>query len=366
MKKISLLVILILCLMLIIGCQKTEINTLNKEEKETIEVKEKVVNYKDYEGNWNLKVNEDETLYLITTLEVYYGITGITIEKIEDNQVRGKIYSVTGAPSYRQAEVNFEGEIKEGELIAEYEDDGWLYNGKIELKFENDQVLANITRNPVENTPMWGIPEGEFQFVRAIETEIVNQLEGEKSHLESFIFPLSKDKINPFNEGELTDDKIINFIGYNIGLGNFDLKNFGERVKEIDGNIVFDESVMNELANIYFKEEIKEHQTFNDIEYETEIYTVPSMGGISEHPKVKMFLKDVNNEEIYYAIVDYIFEYPEEGEKLEYQYLIKLEQNLVVGKDEKSFRRYIIREIKEIKQPINFEVLYQFLNDENK
>lgn len=358
MKKFRLLMIFTLCITFIIGCQKTEINTLNNTKKETLEVKEKAVNYKDYEGDWKLKFNKAETLYLITTLEVYYGITGITIEKIEDNQVSGKIYSVTGAPSYRQAQVNFEGEIKEGKLIAEYEDDAWCYTGNIELKFENNQVLANITRNSVKNTPMWGIPEGKFEFVRPIETEIVTQLESEKSYLESFLFPLSKDKIKTFNEGELNDDKIINFIGYNIGLGNFDLEQFGERMKEKDGNMVFDKSVMDELANLYFKVEIKEHQTLNDIEYENGVYTVPSMGGVSEYPKVQMLLKDVKNEGIYYAIVDYMFEYLEGGEKLEYQFLIKLELNFEEDESEKSFRSYTIREIIEIEQLIDFEVLY--------
>jgi len=376
MKKFSLLIVLTLCIMLIIGCQetetdtlintKTEISTLNNTQKETIEIKVEAINYKDYEGNWKLKVNEAETLYLITTLEVYYGITGIAIEKIEDNQVTGKIYSVTGAPSYRNAEVNFEGEIEQGKLIAEYEDDGWLYTGKIELKFENGEILANITRNPVENTPMWGIPEGKFEFVRPIETEIFTQLESEKSHLECFLFPLSKDKINPFNEGELNDDTIINFVGLNIGLGDFDLEQFGERVKEKDGNVAFEKLVMNELANLYFKVEIKEHQISPNIAYENGIYTVPSMGGVSEYPKVQMLLKDVKNEGIYYAIVDYMFEYPEEGEKLEYQYLIKLEHNLKKGKDEKAFRSYTIKELKKVEDPIDFDVLYQFLNNENE
>lgn len=74
------------------------------------------------------------------------------------------------------------------------------------------------------------------------------------------------------------------------------------------------------------------------------------------YPLVQIMMKDTENEGTYYAIVDYMFEYPEEGKQLEYEYLVELQKN----------DNYTIKAIKEIKDPIDFEILNQFLYGENE
>lgn len=350
MKRVVLLVVLVLSISFIAGCSDVVENNPDNQEKNTIS-EEKTVNYEDYKGNWKLKVAEDEELYLLTSLEAYFGATGVNITEINDNFIKGSIYSIQGAPSYRQAEVTFEGEIQDGKLIAPYEDEGWLYTGNIEITFEDEKLALNITRDEVETTPMWGIPEGKFTFKRHINTEIVSLSDEEKSNLEQYLLLVAKDRIKPFNKGELTDEMIINFVGTNIWLGFFGTSEFSDKIKEKDGKVIFDKSVMDALANRYFGVNIKEHKSYNATTYENEIYTVQALGGVSEYPLVQIMMKDSESEGIYYTIVDYMFEYPEGEEQLEYEYLIELQ------KDDD----YIIKSIKEIKVPIDFEILNQFL-----
>lgn len=278
-------------------------------------------------------------------------MTGINITEINNNEMKGNIYSVKGAPSYRQAEVPFEGEIKDGKVTTSYKDEGWEYTGELQLILKDDKIEAKITRDEVEKPLMWGIPEGKFVFVRPIETVIVDMSEEEKNQLEKFLAPILKDSIQPFKQGELTDELIINFVGVNLAAGYLDTSEFGDRIKEENGEIQFDESVMNDLANQYFGTEIQEHQSNELIAYEDGTYIVPALGGVSEHPVVELLLKDVNDEGIYYAIVDYMSEYPEEGLKLEYEDIITLEKTGL----------YTVKEIKEIQSPIDFEMFKDLL-----
>lgn len=376
MKKILLLTVLVFSLISLYGCGKVVVESSEEEgitKSETTDLEKDqdgneaseseeskyehedntsesldTDKYIDYKGEYKLKVEGYEDLYLITSLEIYYGYTGITIEAIDNNLVKGTISSIQGAPSYRQAIVEFEGEIIDDKLVASYADDAWEYSGDIELIFENNMILAKITRNEQDSPSMWGIPEGEFEFVRPIATEKIILTADEKNKLEDFLFPLSRNNIKPFNEGELTDDMIINYVGMNIALGNFNINEFGDKIKENGGTIVFDETLMNDLSKKYFGVEIKEHKSFDICTYINGSYEVPALGGVSEYPVVQLMLKDINNENIYYAIVDYMFDYPEGGKALEYQYIIKLEK---INNDE-----YVIKYIKNIEFPIDFEI----------
>ncbi len=358
MKKSSYIFITIMILVSLVfgGCsqldqsqesEKTAKTAVPAATTEASDENDNNQNYEDYKGNWKLKVAEDEELYLITSLENYFGATGINITGINNGSAKGSIYSIQGAPSYRQAEVSFEGKIEDGKLTASYEDEGWEYTGNIELTFENGKIEANIIRDEVETTPLWGIPEGKFAFLRPIETETISLSDDEKSNLERFLSPITKDTIKPSNKGELTDDMIINFVGVNIGAGFIDISEFGDKVKESGANVVFEESVMNDLANRYFGANIKEHKSYDIISYEKGIYTVPALGGVSEYPFIQMMMKDTKNDGTYYAIVDYMSENPQDGKQLEYEYLIELHKN--------DF--YTIKSIKEINYPIDFEML---------
>lgn len=335
MKKFTVFVALVLCISILSGCDS----------------KKDTVNYENYIGDWKLRVAENQELYQITSLEVYYGNTGVSISQITDNLVKGTIYSVQGAPSYRQAIVDFEGEIIDNQLQAAYEDEGWLYSGNIELTFEEDSIVAEITRDKVENVPMWGIPEGEFTFIRPIQTEIIELADEEKSSLEGVLSLFSKDKIKPFNNGDITDDMIINFVGINLGLELFDITEYGNKVKIEDANLIFDESVMDDLTNKYFGIELKDHASNEFVIYENGNYSVPLLGGVSEYPIIKILFKDTENEEVYYAIADYMFESPEEGLQLQYEYLIELQKR----------DNYNVKAIKEIYTPIDFEILNDLL-----
>ncbi|MDD3174494.1 MAG: copper amine oxidase N-terminal domain-containing protein [Herbinix sp.] len=302
----------------------------------------KSINYESYKGDWNLKVAGDEEIYLFTCLEVYFGVTGINIAEINNNSVKGSIYSILGAPGYRQAEVAFEGKIENGKLLASYKDDAWLYSGNIELSFENEKLVANITRDKVDTTPMWGIPEGKFSYIRPIESKLIDISGEEKKQLEQFFAPIAKDRIMPFSKGTLTDETIVNFVGINLGAGYLPATEFGNKVREKDGKVIFDESVMNDLAKRYFGIGIKEHKSYGAVTYEKGVYSVPALGGVSEYPLVQLLMKDTKNEGTYYAIVDFIFDYPDQGKQLEYEYLIEMQKS----------QSYTIKAIKEIKSPI--------------
>ncbi len=345
MKRFTLFLILLVSIALIAGCGNTSIDA-KADPTRAPTVDNGTVDLSTYKGDWKLKVTEDEELYLITALEVYLGSTGINIKEIKNNSVKGSIFSITGAPSHRQAVVDFEGKINDNKMIATYEDKAWLYNGDMELTFEDGKVLTHITRNKTDSSPMWGIPEGDFTFVRPIKTEIVRMSKSEKSKLEKFLSPVVKDRIKPFDQSKLTDVMVINFVGINVGAGFIDTGEFGSRVKQENGNVIFDKSVMDDLANRYFGVGIKEHMSYDVITYKDGFYTVPALGGVSQYPVVKFLMKDSENEGIYYAFVNYMFDDPEKGKQLEYQDLIKLQKNS---------GDYIIKEIKEVKYKIDFK-----------
>ncbi len=351
MKRIIFLMVLVLSIGLIFGCKNS--TESNSEGQESNAVSKETVNYDGYKGDWKLKVAENEELYLFSSLEVYFGSTGVHISDIINQYIKGTIYSVQGAPGYRQANVAFEGEAQDGKLVTSYEDEAWLYTGNIEMIFSNQQIIANITRDEMETAPLWGIPEGELAFARPIETEIVTLSDDEKSNLEAFLFPLSKNRMKPFNKGELTDERIIDFVGVNLGLGHINTSEFDNRIEEKDAEVIFNETVMSELSKRYFGVDIKEHKSYEMTKYENGFYRVPALGAASEYPFIQIMMKNIKNDEIYYLIVDYIFEYPDEGKSLEYQYLIELQ-----NKDD-----YIVRSIKEINEPINFEILNQLLKE---
>lgn len=344
MKKLALFFVLLLVITFVVGCNNTEQSTA--ENQQANEVIKESSNFEKYKGNWKLKVEVNKELYLITSLEEYFGSTGINIIEINNGEVIGNVYSVQGAPSYRQAVADFAGKIENGKLKASYEDKGWEYTGNIELNFDNEMIAANITRDKMDSPSMWGIPEGKFTFIKPIDTDKVSMSDLEKKTLEDFLFPTTIDVIKPFAEGGLTDEMMINFVGLNLALGFLDTSEYGDKVKG-NADIVFDESVMDDLTKKYFGVEVKEHKTFEITTYENGKYTVPALGGVSAYPQVQLLLKDKEQGNIYYAIVDYMFEYPEEGQKLEYQHFIKLQKE--------SF--FIIRAIKGIESPINLELL---------
>ena len=257
-----------------------------------------------------------------------------------------------GAPGHRKAEVSFSGKLENGKMIAAYQDEAWGYTGKIELTFEKDRIAAAITRDEVDPAPMWGIPEGDFTFVRPIKTEKVELTNQEKEGLENFLRPTIKDAIEPFAEGSLTDESIIKFIGCSLAVGFIDAGEFGDRV-EHGVDVVFDGSVMNDLARKYFGVEVKNHKTVEIVTYENGKYRVPALGGVAEYPQIQLFLKDTENKSVHYAIVDYLFEGPEQAAELEYQYLMKLQKT----------DGYTIKAIKEIKDPINMELLLNSISE---
>jgi hypothetical protein len=357
MKNLSFFVALLLCFTFITGCKdKSENIAIVQEEKNISEdqaastSEEETLTYDEYKGYWKLKVVENEKLYLLSALNIYYGETSIDILEINDTLVKGTIFSIGGAPSYRQAIVDFEGTIEDGKLITSYEDLGWEYSGTLEIALENKQLVVNIIRDESETSPMWGIPEGEFTFLRPIQTEVVAMSDEETTELEQFLSPIAG-TITPFNQQELTDDMIINFVGINLSLETIDISTFGDKINEIDSEVVFDESVMNDLANKYFGVDIKEHKSYEITKYEDGYYSVASLGGVSEYPLVQILMKDIENTSTYYSIVDYIFKTCEGDTTLEYEYLIELEK-----KD-----NYLIKSIEEINYPIDFESLNELL-----
>jgi hypothetical protein len=227
-------------------------------------------------------------------------------------------------------------------LLASYKDDGWLYSGNIELSFEDEKIVANITRDKADTTTMWGIPEGNFSFIRPIESKLIDISGEEKMQLEQLLAPIAKDRIKPFSKGTLTDETIINFVVINLGAGFLPATEFGNKVTEKDGKVIFDESVINELAKRYFGIGIKEHKSYGAVTYEKGAYSVPALGGVSEYPLVQLLMKDTKNEGTYYAIVDFIFDYPDQEKQLKYEYLIEMQKS----------QSYTIKAIKEIKSPI--------------
>ncbi len=364
MKKfLSILLFVLLMTLVTGGCNNGEKNpeakpanispaledkgTLDKDEHNNqVPMEESdTVGYSIFKGVWKLKTAMDEELYSLTAMMEYLGSTGIQITEVNGNKIQGNIYSVQGPPSYRQATVSFSGVIEDGKLTTTYEDTGWEYTGTMELEFHEEGILAKITRDESEFPAMWGIPAGEFTFIRAIETEKIQVIAEEKEALDEFLAPTSKDLLLPFAEGELTDENMINFVSHSLALGKIDPSKYGDKVIQ-GADIVFEESVLEDLTKRYFNSTVKKHQAYALGTYEKGKYTVPALGGVTEYPVLQLLLQEHENPEIYYGIVDYVFEHPSEGKSLEYQYLIKLHKG----------DSYSIKSITEIEYPIDFSL----------
>jgi hypothetical protein len=306
-------------------------------------------NINAYKGDWKLKVAEDEKLYLLSSLEDYFGRTALEIKSIKNNIVKGTISSIQGAPSYRQASVDFEGEVKNNKLTATYKDDNWLYSGKIELSFKRGEIAANITRDKTKETPMWGIPQGKFSFVKPIETKSVALAKKEIDELERLLAPATQDSIGAFNGGELTGAMIVKFAGINLAAGFIKPSDFGDRVKESGSEMVIDKDVVNEIGEKYFGAKVEKPKSSEIVKFKDGTYSVPSLGGIAKIPVIQEMLKDTSSSDTYYAIVDYLSDNPRDGMKLEHERLFELQKS--------DNRGYVIKSINEIKYPIDFGAL---------
>lgn len=361
MKKILSILLSLLLVTLLTGCNNDEktpetesVNSgsaiedrgaLEQEDNKEPQVEEERGDYSKFQGVWKLKTAMDKELYSLTAMMEYLGSTGIQITEINGNEVQGNIYSIQGPPSYRQATVSFSGVIEDGKLTTTYEDTGWEYTGTMELEFREEGILAKITRDESEFPAMWGIPEGEFTYIRAIETEKVQITSTEKEALEEFLATTSKDLLQPFAEGAFTDENMINFVSHSLALGKIDLSKYGDKVIH-DPDIVFEESVLDDLTKRYFNSTVKKHQAYALGTYEKGKYTVPALGGVMEYPELQLLLQEQENPEIYYGVVDYVFDHPLDGKSLEYQYLIKLHKG----------DSYSIKSITEIEYPIDFSL----------
>lgn len=350
-KSILLLTLLALCFSLLTGCnQNTDrgaSGNIEESQPATDDTTGAVADDSSFTGDWSLSVAQDGDLYRMTALSTYYGATGIRIDEFKDNHVKGSIYSISGAPSYRQATVTFEGDVAGGKLTTSYADEDWIYSGVIELTFEPGAIQANITRDESSGTALWGIPEGTFTFVRPIETVAVTLSEEQKTKLASFFSPVTQDTIQPFAQGALTDQAMIEFIGLNLGLGNIDAAEFGAQVTS-GANVVFGESVMNTLSERYFGTAVQKPQSTETVSYANGSYTVPALGGIAPYPVVQLLLADQQTQGKYYAIVDYMLETPEQPLHVEYQRLFTLQA---------ADSGYTISAIADVASPINFEAL---------
>ncbi|NCC67809.1 MAG: hypothetical protein EOM14_06385 [Clostridia bacterium] len=343
----------VLCLSLIAGCgDKTEISGAASDssaalvQTQTPEVSE-TIDFENYVGCWISVKAEDEELYRIDEFLPYHGTTDLSIDEIKDGHVKGSIFAASeavNASDYHMTEVSFEGDITDGKLSASYEDDGWNTSGSIELTFGEDMIDATITRDEQDSAYLWGIPEGSFTFLRQINTEVVFLPYDEHVQLEELLSLVPDDITAPFTENELTDETIIKILVLNIGLGRIDLSEFGDTV-QTGAEITMDESVMDELADKYFGTVIQTHQSIENAEYYNEVYTIQELGGVTEFPEIAVMMQDTDRENTYYALVDYVNDYGDNGYMYEYQYLIKLQKN----SDE-----YTIKSIEEIDEQLYY------------
>lgn len=307
---------------------------------------ERAESYESHLGDWRLLAEEDGKLYLLTALDSFLGATGISIDETKGSYVKGKVYSISGAPSHRQAAVSFEGEVSGGTLTVPYEDENWSYSGEITLSFGKDNITADIVRGKSSAAPLWGIPEGRLEFTRPINTEETEMTKERREELEILLSAVTRDKILPFEEGKLSDQRIIDFVGINLAAGNLDTDKYGDRVK-FKTEVRFEESVLNDIAETYFGTAVAEPRSTDLVKYDGGIYEVPLVGGVWAHPAVRILLKDTGNQGVYYAVADYIFEAPMQEPELEYQYLFKLE----------NAGGFVIKSITEIQSPVDFEIL---------
>lgn len=181
MKKISLLFILMVCF-IVVGCKDKQITNKDITNNEVIK-KESIVNeeveenlLEKYVGDWKLK---KEPLYMVTALDDYFGVTGINIKSVEKDKVKLSVYAISSKPSYRKAEVNIEGIVKDNEIVSEYEDSSWGDKGIIKIQFLEDEIKAEIVKDRKDKDVelLWELPSGEYSFVKPIEADIVDLAE---------------------------------------------------------------------------------------------------------------------------------------------------------------------------------------------
>lgn len=338
----------LVCLCLLAGCGSNQAVTPSADTAATAANSAADVSGDEtYLGDWCLAVSQDGDLYRLTALYPYFGSTQISLDEMDGGHVKGSITSVSGAPGNREANIDFEGDLVDGMLTASYEDTGWSYSGELELTFGTDGITAKITRDPSDSTTLWGIPEGQFTFIRPIETETLIPSDDETAHLLNLFSAVTEEMIAPFAEGGLTDEALIDFVGCNLGLGTaIDLSEFGDKITT-GSEIVFDESVLDDLTERYFGTEVTEDQSTDIVTYQNGTYSVPALGGITAYPTLQTLMRDTNQDDIYYAVVDYMLDSPDVETTLEYEYLIQLQ------KDED----FIIKSIQKVSSPIDFEFL---------
>lgn len=161
--------------------------------KKVVEIEK---DYSKYLGSWHIY---NENMYTFTALEGVLGRTAIDILEIEGNKLKGEIVTISGAPSLRIAQVEFEGEIVDNKLMAEYEDNSWNYSGNVELEFIEDHIIGKISRdeNNGDSFIGWGILEGDFKFIRPIYTEIVDLNDEKIGEIEKLADSLEEEKLFP-------------------------------------------------------------------------------------------------------------------------------------------------------------------------
>ncbi len=200
-RKLGIVAVLSLGLILN-GCSKqTEVGTgvetdlenqveteIKNEEKHEIEEKEDI-DYSRYLGSWDIDV---DNMYTFTAFEIVFGRSAIDIFEVDGNKISGTIVAISSAPSFRIAEVEFEGEIIDDKLTARYEDESWEYSGTINLEFKEDHIIANVSKDEIAEDSFvgWGIIEGEYKFVRPVATEIVELNEEISEEIEAMVLTL--------------------------------------------------------------------------------------------------------------------------------------------------------------------------------
>lgn len=249
--RIRLSIVLILFLTIVLnGCidkgsvENESSDISNRQEKAEKEQGES--DYSRYKGAWNIYMMEEETF---TALEPALGRTAIDILEIDNNKIVGEITSVSGGPSFRMAEISFEGEVVDGKLISRYEDKDWEYKGELSLEFEEDYINANISRDEAEPRAMWGIPEGEFKFKRPIATEMVELNDEEKLEIEAVVDVLEEENLYP-------EIKILlqNTEDQNIYYAYIDYKRYNEEQKS---DIIYQHLIILEKVDQYRIKETK-------------------------------------------------------------------------------------------------------------
>lgn len=136
------------------------VTAINKTEEPT-PTQAVTESYELYLGDW---ISADTAK---TYGEVYeQGGSAIQFTEITGNRVVGNIISVSESSGHRDARVDFNGEIENGVLAFEFDNDGWNSTGTITIKFADDRLQVNMVSNISEdNTTGWSIGSGDYEYV---------------------------------------------------------------------------------------------------------------------------------------------------------------------------------------------------------